>query len=76
MALTGKTNTVKESSLAFVGAGLAGAAVGVIGAPMAMADPPYKNCAEARADGAPPLYEGDPGYAPHLDRDHDGIACE
>ena len=59
-----------------VGAGLAGAAVGVIGAPMAMADPPYKNCAEARADGAAPLYEGDPGYAPHLDRDNDGIACE
>ena len=43
---------------------------------MAMADPPYKNCAEARADGAAPLYEGDPGYAPHLDRDNDGIACE
>ncbi len=60
-----------------VGTGLAGAAVGVIGAPMAMADPPYKNCAEARADGAAPLYEGDDGYeAPRLDRDQDGIACE
>ena len=21
-------------------------------------------------------YEGDPGYAPHLDRDNDGVACE
>jgi hypothetical protein len=44
---------------------------------MAMADPPYKNCAEARADVAAPLYEGDDGYeAPRLDRDQDGIACE
>src|SRR5262245_35983517 len=36
----------------------------------------YKNCSEARAAGVTPLYEGDPGYAPHLDRDNDGIACE
>jgi len=26
--------------------------------------------------GVTPLYEGDAGYAPHLDRDNDGIACE
>ena len=37
---------------------------------------PYANCAEARAAGAAPVRRGDPGYAPWLDRDHDGIGCE
>ena len=37
---------------------------------------PYANCAEAEAAGAAPVYEGDPGYGPHLDRDHDGIGCD
>ncbi|WP_256122927.1 excalibur calcium-binding domain-containing protein [Streptomyces sp. LUP47B] len=36
----------------------------------------YKNCDEARAAGDAPLHRGDPGYAPHLDRDGDGVACE
>ncbi len=36
----------------------------------------YKNCTEARAAGVTPLYRGDPGYAKHLDRDGDGVACE
>ena len=36
----------------------------------------YGNCAAARAAGAAPLYRGQPGYASHLDRDNDGIACE
>ena len=36
----------------------------------------YRNCAAARAAGAAPLYRGQPGYAAHLDRDSDGIACE
>lgn len=36
----------------------------------------FRNCAEARAAGVAPIYRGQPGYAPHLDRDHDGIACE
>ncbi|WP_345260750.1 excalibur calcium-binding domain-containing protein [Streptomyces hundungensis] len=36
----------------------------------------YKNCTAARAAGVTPLHRGDPGYAPHLDRDGDGIACE
>ncbi|MEU0411137.1 excalibur calcium-binding domain-containing protein [Streptomyces griseorubiginosus] len=36
----------------------------------------YENCDEARAAGAAPLYRGDPGYGPHLDRDGDGVACE
>ncbi|BAU28995.1 excalibur calcium-binding domain-containing protein [Aneurinibacillus soli] len=36
----------------------------------------YKNCTEARKAGVTPIYRGQPGYAPKLDRDHDGIACE
>jgi hypothetical protein len=36
----------------------------------------FRNCSEARAAGAAPIYEGQPGYASHLDRDGDGIACE
>lgn len=35
----------------------------------------YANCKEAKAAGAAPMYEGDPGYRPELDRNHDGIAC-
>ncbi|WP_370308217.1 excalibur calcium-binding domain-containing protein [Sphingobium abikonense] len=36
----------------------------------------YRNCREARAAGAAPLYRGQPGYGPHMDGDSDGIACE
>lgn len=36
----------------------------------------YRNCAAVRAAGIAPLYRGQPGYAPHLDRDNDGVACE
>lgn len=36
----------------------------------------YANCSQVRAAGKAPLYAGDPGYAAHLDRDHDGVACE
>ncbi len=36
----------------------------------------YKNCTAARAAGAAPIYRGEPGYRPALDRDNDGIACE
>jgi hypothetical protein len=36
----------------------------------------YRNCAAARADGAAPIYVGQPGYRPELDGDRDGIACE
>lgn len=52
----------------------AAAAVGA--APLASADVYYKNCDAARDAGAAPIYEGQPGYAPHLDRDGDGVACE
>ena len=40
------------------------------------ADVYYQNCAAVRAAGAAPLNEGEPGYAPKLDRDRDGVACE
>ncbi|WP_433163175.1 excalibur calcium-binding domain-containing protein [Kribbella sp. CA-247076] len=36
----------------------------------------YANCAAVRAAGKAPLYRGQPGYASHLDRDDDGVACE
>ncbi|QHW34087.1 hypothetical protein GZH47_27030 [Paenibacillus rhizovicinus] len=36
----------------------------------------YRSCAEARAAGAAPLHQGDPGYSSKLDGDGDGIACE
>jgi len=38
--------------------------------------PCYRNCDAARAAGVAPLRRGEPGHAPHLDRDDDGIACE
>ncbi|GAB3016512.1 excalibur calcium-binding domain-containing protein [Mycobacterium bourgelatii] len=50
--------------------------IGVFGAPMAQADPPYKNCTEAHKDGRYNIPKDDPAYAPKLDRDKDGIACE
>ncbi|CAJ1003856.1 SPBc2 prophage-derived endonuclease YokF [Brevibacillus aydinogluensis] len=36
----------------------------------------FNNCSEARAAGAAPIYRGEPGYRPKLDRDNDGVACE
>lgn len=36
----------------------------------------FRNCAQARAAGAAPLYRGPPGYRPEMDGDGDGIACE
>ena len=39
-------------------------------------DKVYNTCAEAIADGAAPLNEGDEGYSEDLDRDGDGVACE
>ena len=36
----------------------------------------YANCTAARNAGAAPIRRGQPGYASHLDRDNDGIACE
>ncbi|NMM87965.1 nuclease [Rhodococcus sp. SRB_17] len=36
----------------------------------------FKNCTAAWDAGAAPLYRGNPGYRPELDRDSDGKACE
>jgi hypothetical protein len=36
---------------------------------------PFPNCGAALAAGATPVYQGDPGYGPHLDGNGDGIAC-
>lgn len=36
----------------------------------------FANCTEARAAGVTPIRRGEPGYAPHLDGDGDGTACE
>ncbi|WP_200814711.1 excalibur calcium-binding domain-containing protein [Blastococcus haudaquaticus] len=36
----------------------------------------YKNCDEARAHGAAPVYAGTYGYGSHLDSDSDGTGCE
>jgi hypothetical protein len=36
----------------------------------------YPNCRAACEAGAAPIYRGQPGYRPPLDRDNDGIACE
>ncbi|WP_454164301.1 GmrSD restriction endonuclease domain-containing protein [Gordonia iterans] len=36
----------------------------------------YSNCSQARAAGVTPIYRGQPGYSPKLDRDGDGVACE
>ena len=36
----------------------------------------YGNCSGGRAAGAAPVYVGQPGYRPALDRDGDGVGCE
>lgn len=38
--------------------------------------PNFSNCKEARAAGYSHMRRGEPGYASHLDRDGDGIACD
>ena len=35
----------------------------------------YANCTEARRAGVSNIRRGQPGYAQHLDRDNDGLAC-
>jgi len=36
----------------------------------------FRTCKDARAAGYFRMRTGQPGYARHLDRDNDGIACE
>lgn len=38
--------------------------------------PWFLTCSDAKAAGYGPMSEGEPCYAPHLDRDDDSIACE
>ncbi len=38
--------------------------------------PNFSSCKEARAAGYSHMRRGEPGYASHLDRDGDGIACD
>lgn len=45
-------------------------------APTAGASVYYPDCKAACADGVAPLYRGQLGYRPGLDRDGDGVACE
>lgn len=49
---------------------------GIATAPAALADPPYRNCSEAHADGRYNIPSNDPAYRSQLDRDGDGFACE
>jgi hypothetical protein len=49
---------------------------GIAAPPAASADPPYRNCKEAHADGRYNIPSDDPAYRPALDRDGDGFACE
>ncbi|UMB70807.1 excalibur calcium-binding domain-containing protein [Mycobacterium paraterrae] len=50
--------------------------LGIAAAPTALADPPYRNCSEAHADGRYNIPSTDPAYRSQLDRDQDGLACE
>ncbi len=52
---------------------LASASAAPVGA---QGGPSFRNCTEARAAGYSNIRRGEPGYARHLDRDNDGIACE
>ncbi|MDR2280307.1 MAG: excalibur calcium-binding domain-containing protein [Gordonia sp. (in: high G+C Gram-positive bacteria)] len=62
---------------AFVGAALVAS---TLATPAANAQPRpaayYQNCDAARSAGAAPIYRGQDGYRPGLDRDGDGVACE
>ncbi|MFO1147822.1 MAG: excalibur calcium-binding domain-containing protein [Alsobacter sp.] len=51
-------------------------AAGTIEEADASPGPYFPTCAAARAAGYSNIPRGAPGYAPHLDRDGDGIACE
>jgi hypothetical protein len=50
--------------------------VEISNASAAVADPPYQDCNQARADGRSSIPFTDPAYRPELDFDGDGLACE
>lgn len=70
-----ETVTVTETAVVTQTVTAQAASVGG-GSGSSSADVYYKNCTEAREAGAAPIRRGEPGYASHLDRDNDGIACE
>ncbi|BBZ18363.1 calcium-binding protein [Mycolicibacterium gadium] len=59
-----------------IAAGLVAMAAALGAASVANADTYYKNCTAARDAGVTPILQGQDGYAEHLDRDGDGVACE
>ncbi|MDG5481551.1 excalibur calcium-binding domain-containing protein [Mycolicibacterium gadium] len=59
-----------------IAAGLVAMAAALGPASVANADTYYKNCTAARDAGVTPILQGQDGYAEHLDRDGDGVACE
>lgn len=59
------------STAAFVAA-----AAGVVFAPVAAAEAPFRNCTEARKAGYTNIPATSDYYGSHLDRDGDGIGCE
>jgi hypothetical protein len=48
----------------------------ILFAPPAVAQAPYKNCSEAKANGDCNIPQDSPYYQAKLDRDGDGIGCE
>jgi Excalibur calcium-binding domain len=50
--------------------------LGVLLAPVAQAAGPYKNCTQAKDDGACNIPSSSEYYQAKLDRDGDGIGCE
>lgn len=77
------TDVLILALIGLAGISWAGKKLGVVenSAPMSLttaasSDVYYRYCKDAQAAGAAPLYRGDPGYRPELDRDSDGVACE
>jgi hypothetical protein len=69
------TETVTETQTVTATGQIQGFVGGAAAGPSAPSDG-WKNCSEARAAGAAPVYAGDPGYHRRLDRDGDGVGCE
>ncbi|MFC9895762.1 excalibur calcium-binding domain-containing protein [Nocardia sp. NPDC127579] len=79
LATSRRTRTSSRARAASLLAAVCAAAALITAFPAAVQASPdvyYPDCDAARAAGAAPLYRGDPGYRPPLDRDDDGVACE
>lgn len=72
-----QSSTADVAEPAGVGASASTERQSFVSSPRVQVDDVYfPNCSAARAAGAAPIREGEPGYAPKLDRDRDGVACE